>query len=34
VVTVGGIADEAGAGVGEVFDCGHGKGVAVRGSGR
>lgn len=34
VVTVGGIADETGAGVGEVFDCGHGKGVAVRGSWR
>jgi hypothetical protein len=34
VVTVGGIADEAGAGVGEVFDCWHGNGDAVRGSGR
>ena len=34
VVTVGGIADETGAGVGEVFDCGHGKGVVVRGLGR
>ena len=34
VVTVGGIADETGAGVGEVFDCGHGKGGAVRGSWR
>jgi hypothetical protein len=30
VVTVGGIADEAGAGVGEVFDYWHGKGDAVR----